>query len=254
MACVCKERSRSRPTSSPIARRERDGHRSRPPSLTRQTPRTRRRQHRHLSAVHVARSSRRTRTHGRPAWSGSLAQTRPELRPSPGSALSPMASWHNARDLGTRRRRLGPLDHLDGRHACRPRVVGGGRTGGSCSHRSRSRSRLGAVDRPDSHHIHVTSRPPGSLQPTSRWINDVHKPARVQMALDPATASIVDRRRAPALVHGAVRSPRTPNPAPECRHERWPNLGIPPFRGGIVYEETPCQSGGSMTPSSVRGQ
>jgi hypothetical protein len=31
-------------------------------------------------------------------------------------------------------------------------------------------------------------------------------------------------------------------------------VGIPPFRGGIVYEETPCQTGGSMTPSSVTGR
>jgi hypothetical protein len=31
-------------------------------------------------------------------------------------------------------------------------------------------------------------------------------------------------------------------------------VGIPPFRGGIVYEETRCQSGGSTTPSFVRGR
>src|SRR6476661_6631224 len=35
-------------------------------------------------------------------------------------------------------------------------------------------------------------------------------------------------------------------------HTKIGHLGIPRFRGGIVYEETRCQSGGSTTPSSVR--
>jgi hypothetical protein len=58
----------------------------------------------------------------------------------------------------------------------------------------------------------------------------------------------------------AIGTPRSRRPsasvaiAIRSRRPRGP-LGIPPFRGGMVYEETPCQRyGGSTTRSSGRGR
>ena len=61
------------------------------------------------------------------------------------------------------------------------------------------------------------------------------------------------RPRAPSTASSPT-TPRTPAsaPPPETCHNV---LGIPPFRGGMVYEEMPCQRyGGSTTGSSGKGR